>query len=116
VKALLLDQTVIAGIGNIYADEALYRAGIRPTRRVRRLSGDDRFRLAREIQAVLRESLAQQGTSANDYVDTKGERGGFLALLRVYGRGGEPCLVCGLPIHKTVVAQRGTHYCKRCQP
>jgi formamidopyrimidine-DNA glycosylase len=115
VKSLLLDQAVIAGIGNIYADEALHRAGIRPTRRVKRLSGDDRLRLAREIQVVLRASLAQQGTSANDYVDTKGERGGFLALLRVYGRGGEPCLVCGLPIHKTVVAQRGTHYCKRCQ-
>lgn len=115
VKALLLDQTVIAGVGNIYADEGLHRAGIRPTRRVRRLSADDRLCLAQEIQAVLRESLAQQGTSANDYVDTNGERGGFLSLLRVYGRGGEPCLSCATPIKKSVVAQRGTHYCERCQ-
>lgn len=115
VKALLLDQTVVAGVGNIYADEALHRAGIRPTRRVRRLSAQDRLRLAEEIQSVLHASIAQQGTSANDYVDTHGERGGFLALLCVYGREGEPCCTCSTPIKKIVVAQRGTHYCPQCQ-
>lgn len=115
IKALLLDQTVIAGIGNIYADEACHRAGIRPTRPSSRLKREERLRLAQEIQAVLRESLAQQGTSANDYVDTRGEKGGFLSLLRVYGREGEPCRTCAQPIKKVVHAQRGTHYCIKCQ-
>ena len=115
IKAFLLDQTVIAGVGNIYADEALYRAGIRPTRRVLGLTSQERLRIAQEIKNVLSESVAQQGTSANDYVDTRGEKGGFLALLRVYGREGEPCQICRTPIQKMVHAQRGTHFCLRCQ-
>jgi formamidopyrimidine-DNA glycosylase len=115
IKALLLDQTVIAGIGNIYADEACHRAGIRPMRHASRLKREECLRLAREIQNILRESIAQQGTSANDYVDTRGEKGGFLALLRVYGRGGEPCRACAQPIKKIVHGQRGTHFCLRCQ-
>ena len=82
VKAALLDQAAIAGVGNIYADEALHRAGIRPTRRLGRLTQADRLRLAREIQNVLRESIAMRGTSASDYVDAKGERGGFLASVQ----------------------------------
>jgi formamidopyrimidine-DNA glycosylase len=115
IKAALLNQEVIAGIGNIYADEALHRAGIRPTRRLGSLSSADRMRLMSEVQNVLNESLAQKGTSANDYVDTNGERGGFLSLLRVYGREGEPCRICRTPIKRIVLGQRGTHFCPTCQ-
>lgn len=115
IKATLLDQTVIAGIGNIYADEALHRAGVRPTRATNKLSIDERLRLAQDVKNVLTESLAQKGTSANDYIDTEGQKGGFLAFLRVYGREGKLCRTCQRPIKKTVVAQRGTHYCAYCQ-
>ncbi len=115
IKAALLDQTLIAGVGNIYADEALHRAGIRPTRRVASLTEAERLRVAQGIRSVLSESLAQRGTSANDYVDTEGSRGGFLELLRVYGREGEPCRNCGELIKRIVVVQRGTHYCPGCQ-
>jgi len=115
IKAALLNQEVIAGIGNIYADEALHRAGIRPTRRLGRVSSEERLRLAKEIKSVLGESVAQQGTSANDYVDTRGKKGGFLSFLRVYGREGEGCVNCRTPIKKIVLGQRGTHYCPTCQ-
>lgn len=115
VKAALMNQAIIAGVGNIYADEALHRAGIRPTRRLATLTAHDRYRLAQAVQTVLRESVAQQGTSANDYVDTRGERGGFLGLLRVYGRFGQACQTCQTPIKKITLMQRGTHYCPRCQ-
>lgn len=115
IKATLLDQTVIAGVGNIYADESLFRAGIRPTRKTNKLTTDERLKLAQEIKNVLSESLAQKGTSANDYVDTEGEKGGFLEFLRVYGRGGQPCRTCQRPIKKIITAQRGTHYCAYCQ-
>ncbi len=115
IKAFLLDQTKIAGIGNIYADEACHLAGIRPTRTIGSLASGERLKLASSIQAVLRASLVQKGTSANDYVDTEGERGGFLELLRVYGRKGEPCVTCGAPIERIVFAQRGTHFCPDCQ-
>lgn len=115
IKAALLDQETIAGVGNIYADEACHRAGIRPTRRLSTLNNEDRIRLAKEIVSVLTESLAQKGTSANDYVDTEGEKGGFLSLLRVYGRENEPCLTCKTKIKKMVLGGRGTHYCPSCQ-
>jgi formamidopyrimidine-DNA glycosylase len=115
IKAALLDQATIAGIGNIYADEVLHRAGILPTRRLDQLTSEERLRIARNIQNVLHEAVAQRGTSANDYVDTQGEKGGFLSLLRVYGRKGEPCRTCGTPIQKSVFAQRGTHVCPTCQ-
>ncbi len=115
IKAALLDQTVIAGIGNIYADEALFRAGIRPTRRLDKLTDHERLELAKQIKKVLAESLAQKGTSAVDYLDTSGSKGGFQNFLRVYGRGGQPCRACKQPIKKIVAAQRGTHYCSVCQ-
>lgn len=115
IKALLLDQTVLAGVGNIYADEACYRAGIRPMRVATKVTVKERLRLAQEVQTILTESIAQQGTSANDYVDTQGEKGGFLELLRVYGREGESCRVCQQPIVRVVHVQRGTHYCANCQ-
>jgi formamidopyrimidine-DNA glycosylase len=115
IKALLLDQTVLAGVGNIYADEACYRAGIRPMRMANKVTAKERLRLAQEVQTVLAESIARQGTSANDYVDTQGEKGGFLELLRVYGREGESCRTCQQPIIRVVHVQRGTHYCANCQ-
>ncbi|MEK7183453.1 MAG: zinc finger domain-containing protein, partial [Patescibacteria group bacterium] len=115
IKAALLDQTVIAGIGNIYADESLFRAGIRPTRATNKLTGEERLKLAREIKKVLAQSLAQRGTSASDYIDTEGEKGGFQNFLRVYGRANEPCMSCKRPIKKILTAQRGTHYCVNCQ-
>lgn len=115
IKAALLDQTVIAGIGNIYADESLFRAGIRPTRKVDKLSDEERLKLVTEVKKVLAESLAQNGTSANDYIDTDGKKGGFQNLLKVYGRGGEACVSCATPIKRIVAAQRGTHYCPQCQ-
>ncbi len=115
VKIALLNQEVIAGVGNIYADEALHRAKIRPTRRLGTLSEDDRLRLAKEIKKILCESIEQGGTSANDYVDASGKKGNFLGFLRVYGRGGEKCRDCGTEIKRIVMGQRGTHYCPTCQ-
>lgn len=115
IKAALLDQTLIAGIGNIYADETCHRAGIRPTRRVHTLTAQERLRLAHAIQEVLRASLERRGTSANDYVDTQGKKGGFVSILRVYGREGKPCRNCKSIIKKMALAQRGTHYCANCQ-
>lgn len=115
IKAALLDQATIAGIGNIYADEACHRAGIRPTRRLRSLTSDDRLQLAKEIKKVLQTSVDRQGTSSDDYRDANGEPGKFQNLLRVYGRGGKPCKTCTTPIKKTVLAGRGTHYCPECQ-
>ncbi len=115
VKAALLDQEAIAGVGNIYADEACHRAGIRPTRRLGTLTANDRLRLVTEVKKVLAESLAQKGTSANDYVDTDGEKGSFLSFLKVYGRDGQLCQTCEAPIKKIVLGGRGTHYCPICQ-
>lgn len=115
LKAALLDQSCIAGVGNIYADEACFRAGVHPNRRLGTLQMKERLHLAKEIQAVLTESIAQQGTSAHTYVDTMGSRGGFVALLRVYDREGEPCVNCKTPIQKLRLVQRGTHVCPSCQ-
>lgn len=115
IKSALLNQQVIAGVGNIYADEVCHRAGIKPMRRLGRINKEERMRLVQNLKLLLQESIDQRGTSANDYVDAEGNKGGFLSLLRVYGRAGEPCLNCGTPIMRVVFAQRGTHYCKRCQ-
>jgi len=115
VKVALMDQATIAGIGNIYADEALFRAGIRSTRRLSNLTKNDRLRLAQEIKQVLAESVRRRGTSASDYVDASGKQGGFLKHLRVYGRAGDRCVVCGTPIKRITIGQRGTHYCPKCQ-
>jgi formamidopyrimidine-DNA glycosylase len=115
VKQYLLDQRFIAGVGNIYADEACFRARILPTRCIDSLTEFERLKLAENIQDVLRASLEQKGTSANDYVDAQGQKGGFLSLLKVYGREGEACEACLGPIRKIVHAQRGTHFCEYCQ-
>jgi formamidopyrimidine-DNA glycosylase len=115
IKATLLDQTVIAGVGNIYADEALFKAGIRPTRQTKSLSAVERLKLAKAIKVILQASVDRNGTSADDYVDTSGSKGDYKRFLKVYGYGGEPCKKCGTSIKKIRVAQRGTHYCPKCQ-
>jgi formamidopyrimidine-DNA glycosylase len=115
VKPLLLNQTFLAGMGNIYVDEALFAAGIHPLAMASRLSVPRAARLHQTIRDVLTIAIEHRGSSISDYVDAQGERGGFQLLHRVYGREGEPCLTCGTPIKKTVVAQRGTHYCPKCQ-
>ena len=116
VKSLLLDQTVVAGLGNIYADEALHRAGVHPGRTCGRLSTQEQRAVRRGVGSVLREALRHRGTTLLDFRDGAGEPGAFQAFLQVYGRAGLPCRRCGTPIAKTRTAGRGTHFCPRCQP
>jgi formamidopyrimidine-DNA glycosylase len=116
IKSLLLDQKFVAGIGNIYADEALFEAGIRPTRRVRSLRRYEKVRLFESIPRVLEKGIAFGGTSLRDYVDSNGEAGHHQEELNVYGRNGNTCRRCETTIVKIVVGQRGTHFCPRCQP
>lgn len=115
VKPALLNQSVVAGLGNIYVDEALFRAGIHPLARVAGLGAGRLRRLHGAVQAVLGEALAAGGSSISDYVDAEGQRGGFQERHAVYGREGMPCVRCGAPVRRMVVGQRGTHYCPRCQ-
>lgn len=115
IKAALLDQMKLAGIGNIYADETLFRAKLKPTHKLGALTAKHRLDIAKRIQEILKESIEAKGTSSQDYRDSNGEKGGFAAFLNVYKRKGEPCRVCGTPIVRTVIAQRGTHYCPKCQ-
>ncbi|MCE2389947.1 MAG: bifunctional DNA-formamidopyrimidine glycosylase/DNA-(apurinic or apyrimidinic site) lyase [Proteobacteria bacterium] len=115
VKNLILQQSVIAGVGNIYADEGLFLAGIRPTRAARRLTRPDCRRLVEGLQRVLKRSIETGGSSISDFVSPDGGDGGYQDERRVYARAGQPCRVCAGPIRKTVVGQRGTHYCPRCQ-
>src|SRR5436305_3741193 len=115
VKSALLDQSFLAGVGNIYADEACFRAGIRPSRWTHRLTVRERRALYASIQEVLENSIAARGSSIINYVDAFGLRGGNQEKLLVYGRGGEPCLRCGTPLQATRLAGRGTVYCRKCQ-
>ncbi|HEY8108840.1 MAG TPA: bifunctional DNA-formamidopyrimidine glycosylase/DNA-(apurinic or apyrimidinic site) lyase [Patescibacteria group bacterium] len=115
LKPLLLDQTVIAGLGNIYVDEALNLARIHPLRTAGSLTKTQRAALHPAIKKVLRDSLRAGGTSDNTYVTIRGARGDYLRRARVYHRTGEPCRRCGTPIERIVVAGRGTHLCPRCQ-
>jgi formamidopyrimidine-DNA glycosylase len=115
IKAALLNQTLLHGVGNIYADESLFRAGIRPRRMAGRLRRAELFRLHAALQEVLRHAIQLGGSSVSDYVDANGVRGFFQLEHRVYLRTGEPCLVCGTPIRKILLAGRGTHYCPICQ-
>jgi formamidopyrimidine-DNA glycosylase len=115
IKAFLLDQRRIAGIGNIYASEALWEARIRPSRPAGALTRPAIGRLHHAIVDVLRRAIASRGTSVDDYVDADGLRGGFQNALSVYGRLGHPCPRCGSPIVRTVLGQRGTWWCRRCQ-
>src|SRR5919204_777048 len=115
VKSALLDQSFLAGVGNIYADEAFFRAGIRPSRWTHRLTVRERRALYSAIQEVLENSIAARGSSIINYVDAFGVRGNNQERLLVYGRGGEPCLRCGTPLQATRLAGRGTVYCRKCQ-
>jgi formamidopyrimidine-DNA glycosylase len=111
LKPLLLDQTFLAGLGNIYTDEALHRAGLHPLRRSDSLTPDEVRRLWRAIREALRSGLRHNGAS----IDWAYRGGGFQNYFRVYGRADEPCPSCGTPIRRIVVGQRGTHYCPQCQ-
>jgi formamidopyrimidine-DNA glycosylase len=115
LKTVLLDQEVIAGVGNIYADEALFRAKIRPSRSARTLTRKEAELLAAEIRAVLLRSIETGGSSISDYVQPNGSDGQYQNERRVYARKGEPCYVCGSPIKRVVLAARSTHYCPKCQ-
>lgn len=115
VKAFLLDQRRVAGIGNIYACESLWEARIRPNLPSRRLTKPAICRLRRAIVDVLERAIEMRGTSIDDYVDADGLQGGFQNNLSVYGNHGRPCLRCGASIVRTVLAQRGTWWCRRCQ-
>jgi len=116
VKAALLDQSVIAGIGNIYADESLFGAGIHPLRPVLSLSDNDIERLHESIRCCLQQSIDDGGSTARNYVDSQGMRGEYLDLhAKVFNRKGQTCCRCGHTIEKTRVAGRGTHICPRCQ-
>jgi formamidopyrimidine-DNA glycosylase len=115
IKSALLNQKLLSGVGNIYADESLFRAGIRPRRRVVSLTREQLRKLHAAVQEVLNEAVALGGSSISDYVDADGEEGFFQLQHRVYGREGEPCLVCRTPIKRVVIAGRSSHYCPHCQ-
>jgi formamidopyrimidine-DNA glycosylase len=115
IKSALLNQKLLRGVGNIYADESLFRAGIRPRRRAAAITREQLGRLHRAVGEVLREAIALGGSSISDYVDAEGEEGFFQLQHRVYGREGEPCLVCGTAIRRVVLAGRSSHYCAKCQ-
>lgn len=115
IKPLLLDQRKIAGIGNIYADEALFRAKLRPTRRASSLRPEEVRALRRAIRQVLVEAVRMRGSSISDYRDACGNPGAFAERHRVYHRHGAPCGACGTPIRRMLLGQRGTHYCPTCQ-
>jgi len=116
IKAAILDQRTLAGMGNIYADEALWRARIHPLRRAGDLDPDEIRRLHRAVRRALEAGIARQGATLRDYSTPDGARGRMQREFKVYGRGGEPCERCGTPIEKTRVAGRGTWYCPHCQP
>jgi formamidopyrimidine-DNA glycosylase len=115
IKSALLNQKLLRGVGNIYADESLFRANVRPRRRAASLTHEDLRRLYLAIQEVLKEAIALGGSSVSDYVDADGEEGSFQLQHRVYGREGEACLVCKTPIKRVVIAGRSSHYCPKCQ-
>jgi formamidopyrimidine-DNA glycosylase len=115
IKSALLNQKLLSGVGNIYADESLFRAGIRPRRRAVSLTRAELQRLRIALKTVLREAIKLGGSSVNDYVDAEGQEGFFQLRHRVYGREGEPCLVCGTAIKRVIIAGRSSHYCASCQ-
>jgi len=115
IKTLLLDQAVVAGTGNIYADEALFLAGVRPTRRAGRVTRAECGRIAVGLRQVMLRSIETGGSSISDYVTPDGSDGGYQDERRVYAREGEPCLACGRRIRRLVLGQRSAHWCPGCQ-
>jgi formamidopyrimidine-DNA glycosylase len=116
VKALLLDQKVLRGIGNIYADESLYRAGLHPARIGQDLTKKQLLALHKAIRHVLADAIRFRGSSISDYIDSEGNRGEFQLRHRVYQREGQPCFRCRAKIRRMIVAGRSSHFCPRCQP
>jgi formamidopyrimidine-DNA glycosylase len=115
IKSALLNQKLLRGVGNIYADESLFRAGLRPRRRVSTITRAQLEKLYESVQEVLKEAIALGGSSVSDYVDADGAEGFFQLQHRVYGREGEACLVCKTPIKRVVIVGRSSHYCPKCQ-
>jgi formamidopyrimidine-DNA glycosylase len=115
IKNTLMDQRIVAGIGNIYASEILFRAQVRPTRRAGKVTRKEVGRIVVATRQVLRESIGSRGTTFRSYRDSRGQPGRFAQLLRVYDREGRPCPRCGTPIRSIVLGQRSTYYCPRCQ-
>lgn len=116
IKAWLLNQQMLAGLGNIYADEVLFEARIHPLAQPGRISRQSARRLHRAVKKVLQRAVALQGTSFRDYIDIEGRPGNYLPRLKVYQRTGEPCRRCRQPIRRVIVAGRSSHFCRRCQP
>jgi formamidopyrimidine-DNA glycosylase len=115
LKALLLNQQLIAGIGNIYADEICFAVKVRPTRKVNKLTNKEIQELFRQTKKIIQQAIAKRGTTFNNYVDTFGRSGNFLKYLQVYGRGQDKCKSCKINIRKIKLAGRGTHFCPHCQ-
>ncbi|MBV8358380.1 MAG: bifunctional DNA-formamidopyrimidine glycosylase/DNA-(apurinic or apyrimidinic site) lyase [Deltaproteobacteria bacterium] len=115
IKNLLMDQRIVAGVGNIYASEILFRAGVRPTRRGGKVTRAEVGRIVTATQEVLREAIGSRGTTFRSYRDSRGQPGRFARLLRVYNREGKPCLKCSTPIRAITLGQRSSFYCPRCQ-
>src|SRR3954468_5542903 len=115
IKSALLNQKLLSGVGNIYADESLFRAGIRPRRRANTVTREQLRKLYKGVRQVLQEAIKAGGSSVSDYVDADGEWGNYQFDLRVYGREGEPCVRCKTPIKRIVISGRSAHYCPKCQ-
>ena len=115
VKSLLMDQRFVVGVGNIYASEALFLAGVRPSRRCARLTRAEVERIVPAVRQVLLHSIESGGSTLSDYRDGEGREGAFQRIVKVYGRGGEPCHACGHPISSRVIAQRNSFWCSSCQ-
>lgn len=115
IKPLLLNQGFISGIGNLYAAEALFRSGIHPTRQASSLSEKEKELLFKEIKGTLNEAIRHKGSSVDQYVQLSGSPGDYAKYHKVYGRDGEPCLVCKTPIKRIALAGRGTYFCPKCQ-
>jgi formamidopyrimidine-DNA glycosylase len=115
IKNLIMDQRIVAGIGNIYAAEILFRAGVRPTRRAGRVARAEIEKIAAAVPVILRAAIGSRGTTFRSYRDSRGRPGRFAKRLRVYGREGEPCYTCSTPIRNVVVGQRASFYCPTCQ-
>jgi len=115
IKAFLLDQKYIAGLGNIYVDEVLFRAGVRPTRKTDKLKIVEIEKIFKSIRPILRKAIKMRGTTFNDYVDSDGNKGGMSEKLQVFGRNGKACRKCGKVIQKEKIVGRGSHFCVKCQ-
>jgi formamidopyrimidine-DNA glycosylase len=116
LRSWLLDQRRVAGVGNIYAAEALHLAGLHPRLPANRVSADQAMRLHRAVRDVLRAAIAQGGTTIRDYRNADGGEGAYAARLFVYGRAGEPCLRCGTMVERVVFSNRSAFFCPACQP